>query len=165
MTTRKPPTVSFPDWVEHQIREAERNGAFENLPGKGKPIPDLDRVPHELAWVANYLRRENVDVAGLLPPALALAKEVETLRVRLLAERAEARAREIVDDLNARIARGHAAPQVGPPLRVKLVDADAAVAQWRTDRADLEAAQPEPAVSDAPEAALRRRTWWRRNRA
>ncbi|MDT4950518.1 MAG: hypothetical protein QOJ37_3113, partial [Pseudonocardiales bacterium] len=34
MTDRKPQNVSFPDWVEGQIRTAEADGAFANLPGK-----------------------------------------------------------------------------------------------------------------------------------
>ena len=29
--------MKVPDWIELQIRDAERQGAFENLPGKGKP--------------------------------------------------------------------------------------------------------------------------------
>ena len=61
MTQRKPPNVSVPDWVERQIRTAQAQGAFANLPGAGKPIPDLDRPQPELAWIAGYLRREDVD--------------------------------------------------------------------------------------------------------
>ncbi len=131
MTTRKPANVDFPGWVEQQIRQAIAEGAFDNLPGAGKPIPDLGRPQPELAWVANYLRRENVDVAALLPPALALAKEVEDLPGRLLAEVSESTARRVVEDLNQRIARAHAAPQDGPPLRVKMIDVDAALEDRR----------------------------------
>src|ERR1700712_383472 len=100
MTTRKPSDMSVPDWIELQIRSAERSGAFENLPGAGKPIPGRGQPQHELAWVANYLRRENTDITTVLPPALAVAKEVETLPDRLVRERSEARVREIVTELN-----------------------------------------------------------------
>ena len=137
MTDRKPPTVSFPDWVEHQIRTAERAGAFENLPGAGKPIPDIDRPRDELDWVADMLRRENVDVASVLPPALALAKEVEVLPERLAKHRSEADVRHIVEELNKRIRHAQLQPQVGPPFRVRTVNVDEAVRQWRARLDDL----------------------------
>ncbi|MDT4926056.1 MAG: hypothetical protein QOG01_3769 [Pseudonocardiales bacterium] len=160
MTSRKPPSVSFPSWVEHQIRAAQAAGAFENLPGAGKPIPDLDRPQPELAWVAGYLKRENVDVGDVLPPALALAKEVETLPQRLQRERSELRVRTLLQDLNDRIARAHAGPQVGPPLRVRAVDVEAAVAQWRAVRAG--AAEDRPSPPQPPPPARRRRRWFGR---
>lgn len=113
VTQRKPSSSSFPDWVEHQIRTAQADGSFDDLPGKGKPIPGIDEPQHELSWVANYLRREDADVAGLLPPALALAKEVEVLPERLARERSESRVRGIVEDLNARIRAAHRARRSG----------------------------------------------------
>jgi DnaJ-like protein len=144
MTERKPPTVTFPDWIEHQIRTAERAGAFENLPGAGKPIPNIDRPQDEMDWVANLLRREQVDLASVLPPALALAKEVEDLPERLAKRRSEAEVRGLVEDLNDRIRRAHRQPQVGPPLRVRPVNVDAVLQQWRVDRAARTAPAPTP---------------------
>jgi hypothetical protein len=157
MTTRKPPKISFPGWVERQIRTAEARGAFENLPGAGKPIPDLGTAKPEMAWVAEYLRRENVDVTDLLPEALALAKEVEVLPERLRRERSEVRARKLVEDLNGRISRAHARPQVGPPVRVKTVNVEDAVQRWREERAVL---APAPRPTPEPPAPRRRRRRW-----
>jgi Domain of unknown function (DUF1992) len=37
MTERKPPGVSWESWFEEQIRRAREDGAFDNLPGAGKP--------------------------------------------------------------------------------------------------------------------------------
>ncbi len=162
MTTRKPPSVSFPDWIERQIRTADAEGAFDHLPGKGKPIAGLDRPQHELAWVANYLRRENVDVAAMLPPALALAKEVETLPERLLRERSETRVRQLIEDLNARIRQAHARPADGPPVRVKMVNVDAVLDQWRTEMAATPAAPVQAPAPAQPDQARRR--WWSRRR-
>ena len=153
MTTRKPAHVSVPDWVERQIRTAEAEGAFAELPGSGRPIPDLDRPQPELAWVAGYLRRQNVDVAALLPPALALAKAVEDLPALLDRARSERQARALIDDLNERIDRAYARPQTGPPLRVKKVDAEALLARWRAEHAPV---APPP----APEPAVRPRRRW-----
>jgi hypothetical protein len=158
MTKRKPPNMTFPGWVDQQIRLAEAQGAFENLPGRGKPIPDLDRPQQELGWVAGYLRRENVDVADVLPPALALAKEVEELAERLARVPSESRARHLVEELNTRIDREYARPQTGPPLRVKKVNVEAALQQWREARAAL---APVPLPAGQQLAQRRRRRWFR----
>ena len=40
MTQRKPLEHSFESWIEGQIRVAQEQGAFDNLPGAGKPLPD-----------------------------------------------------------------------------------------------------------------------------
>jgi Domain of unknown function (DUF1992) len=163
MTSRKPPNMSFPDWVERQIRTAQAEGAFENLPGAGEPIPGIDRPQHELAWVANYLRRENTDVAALLPPALALAKEAELLPERLLRERSEFVVRERVEDLNDRIRRAYRQPQLGPPMRVRVVDVENAIEQWRSGRSAMTRVR-DVEVADQPRPVPRRR-WFRRRRA
>jgi hypothetical protein len=163
MTTRKPPGVSFPGWVERQIQTAEAAGAFDDLPGKGKPIAGIDRPQHELSWVANYLRREDVDVAALLPPALALAKEVETLPERLRHVRSETRARRMIEDLNERIAHAHAQPADGPPMRVKIVNVDAALDRWRSDVAEaVTPAAVEPVRAPAQPKRAHRHRWFGR---
>ncbi len=74
MTERKPPGVGFETWVERQIREATERGAFDDLPGAGRPIPDLDKPHDELWWVKQKLRRENF---SYLPPTIALRKQAE----------------------------------------------------------------------------------------
>jgi hypothetical protein len=169
MTQRKPPNMSFPDWVERQIQTAQAQGAFDNLPGAGKPLRGLDRPGDGMSWVADYLRRENVDVAALLPPALALAKEVELLAESLPKQRSESQVRALVEDLNARIRRAHQRPQDGPPLRVTTVNIDDMVALWRSARASAEeaaraaitetAAQPSHTHRTRVES---RRRWFRR---
>jgi hypothetical protein len=159
MTQRKPPNMQFPDWIEAQIRTAEQAGAFENLPGKGKPIPGIDRPQGEMDWIVGKLRSENVDIVAVLPPALALAKEVEDLPARLAKERSEARVRALVTDLNDRIRRAQLGPQTGPPLRVRQLDVDEAIARWRE-----ELPPPAPAAPAVPTPAPRRRTWWRTQR-
>jgi len=40
MTDRRPPGVSFESWIDAQIRVARENGAFDNLPVAGQPLPD-----------------------------------------------------------------------------------------------------------------------------
>jgi len=137
--------MTFPDWVEAQIRAAEDAGAFENLPGKGKPIPGLGRPRDDMAWIAGKLRSENVDIADVLPPSLALAREVERLPDRVARLVSESQIRDLVDDLNVRIRRAHLAPQVGPPMRVGRVDVEQVVTDWRTARAAMRTPQAPPA--------------------
>jgi DnaJ-like protein len=132
MTERKPPGVSVETWVEKQIREAQERGDFDNLPGSGKPLPK--RGGDTMDWVAQKLREENVDATGLLPPSLAIPKEIEQLPARLARERSAGRVREIVEDLNARIRAALTAPQVGPPLRARPLDVDEVVSDWRAGR-------------------------------
>ncbi len=120
------------DWVDRQIRDAEERGEFDNLPGAGKPLPR--RSGDVLEWVAEKLRAENADTTALLPPSLALRKEIEDLPARLAKVRSERKVREIVADLNRRIADAILVPREGPPLLVRPVDVEDAVAAWRASR-------------------------------
>lgn len=163
--------MKIPDWIELQIRDAQRQGAFENLPGQGQPIPDIDTPRTELAWLTGYLKRENVDVGIMLPPSLALAREVELLPATLREERTEARVREIVQDLNARIQAAILRPQEGPPMRVVQVRVDQVVADWAAVRVQITTErvarfEAQRAADEAARQAAARpaRSWWRRRR-
>jgi transposase InsO family protein len=46
--------------AENRIREAAEAGAFDRLPGAGRPLPDLDEPYDELWWVRRWLRRERL---------------------------------------------------------------------------------------------------------
>jgi hypothetical protein len=48
--------------VERKIREAMERGDFDDLPGAGKPIPDLHRPEDELTWVRKWMQREGIDL-------------------------------------------------------------------------------------------------------
>lgn len=171
MTERKPPNMSVGSWVEQQIRAADARGAFTNLPGSGKPLPDLDRPRSDLDWIAAKLRREDVDVSALLPPALALAREVELLPERLAKERSERRVREVVEDLNRRIRSAILIAPPGPAVRVRPLDVDEQVQRWRDSRSKPPEPGPQPPARQPPtpqsataRAAGERRRWWRRGR-
>jgi len=77
MTERKPRDMSVGSWIDQQIAEAARRGAFDDLPGAGKPIPR--RSGGTEAWLQDYLRREGVSADELLPTPLRLRKEAERL--------------------------------------------------------------------------------------
>ncbi|AST00593.1 DUF1992 domain-containing protein [Geobacillus thermocatenulatus] len=62
--------------AEEKIREAMKNGEFDNLPGFGKPLEleDLSRIPEELRL--GYLLLKN---AGYVGEEAELRKELLTL--------------------------------------------------------------------------------------
>ena len=62
--------------AEQRILEAQRAGAFDNLPGKGKPLEleDLSWVPEDLRISYHVLKNAHV-----LPPEVELLKDVHIL--------------------------------------------------------------------------------------
>jgi hypothetical protein len=66
----------FQRLAEQRILEAQRNGEFDNLPGKGKPLEleDLSWVPQELRIGYKVLKNAHV-----LPPEAELLKDIHTL--------------------------------------------------------------------------------------
>lgn len=133
MTERKPPGTSWESWVDRQIREATERGVFDDLPGAGKPLPDVDEPHDENWWVRRKLREEGLSGEALLPPALALRKEVERLPATVRDLSSEQSVRSTVRELNLRIADYLRAP-TPPWVPVRPVDADAVVARWREER-------------------------------
>ncbi|NOJ72164.1 DUF1992 domain-containing protein [Paenibacillus alvei] len=70
-------------WMaEQKIQEAMKEGAFDQLPGKGRPLDlkDLTHVPEELRPA--YLMMQN---AGLLPEPIYLGREIVRLEELLAA--------------------------------------------------------------------------------
>jgi hypothetical protein len=128
MTERKPPGVGFQSWVERQIQEAMERGEFDNLPGAGKPIADLDKPHDELWWVKDKLRRENL---SYLPATLALRKEAEDALAAALRARSEAQVRRILAAINRKILDGNRKAASGPPLDLMPYDVERVVAGWR----------------------------------
>ena len=66
MTERKPSELTFRSWIDQQIDDAARRGAFENLPGAGKPLPDRGPNADE-AWLMDWVRREGLSTEEMLP--------------------------------------------------------------------------------------------------
>lgn len=127
--------------VEAKIAQAQRDGAFDDLPGAGKPLAlDDDRlVPEDLRMAYRILKN-----AGFVPPEVEERKEAAHLRklvavaagdaarrralarLALLEARLEARgmgsprALDYEDRLAARFARGEQAPQTPGMGRLSL---------------------------------------------
>jgi hypothetical protein len=67
---------AFQKIIEKKIQDAQENGDFDDLPGKGKPIAleDDRNIPEELRLTYKILKN-----ADCLPPELELRKEIRTM--------------------------------------------------------------------------------------
>jgi len=137
-----------------------RRGDFDNLPGAGKPLPNLHQTDPDW-WIRQKIESERI--TGLGPPALTLRSENEGLDARIDAAPPENAVREILRDFNARVIEARRQLQGGPPVVTPTRDADAEIARWRERRAErfrtVDAAREAAA---AEHAAL---TWRERRRA
>lgn len=159
MTERKPPGMSFTSWIDQQISEAAERGAFDDLPGAGKPLPKQGEFEGE-TWLRDWVRREGGDVEHCLPAPLRLRRELERLRETVSGLADEQQVRDVVGELNERIMQWRRLP-IGPPIFVPLADADATVASWQDER---QASRSEADPGDAgpgENAAAHRRSRWR----
>jgi len=131
VTERKPAGMSWDSWREDLIRLAREEGAFDNLPGAGKPFSDLGEGYDPDWWVKKLIRREKVSI---MPPALELLRKVEAEIDRIWTLSSESQVREKVRVLNLEIGRVNSRAAEGPPTRLAPLDADAIVAQWEAAR-------------------------------
>jgi hypothetical protein len=125
-------------YVEIAIQQAIRRGDFDNLPGAGKPIPNLTQAYDPDWWIRRTIEREQL--TGLGPPALMLRAENTDLDARLDATASESGVRGLVDDFNTRIVEARRQLQGGPPVVTPTRDVDEEVARWRERRAARRAA-------------------------
>jgi Domain of unknown function (DUF1992) len=158
MTERKPPEISFASWIDRQINEAAEQGAFDNLPGAGKPLPRRGEAGDGQAWLRDYMRREGVSAEELLPTPLRLRKEIERLAATVQDLRSEDEVRELVAGLNQRILEWRRIP-TGPPVFLRLVDEETMVTRWRD--AQRRPAFPAPDGRPPRDTPSPRPRWWR----
>jgi hypothetical protein len=124
---QKPPGLAWESWVERQIREAMERGDFDNLPGTGKPL-GLEGPDDELWWIRQKLRREELTV---LPPALAVRKELDDTMDRIAAARTEVEVRRLVASINERIMYVNSHITSGPPSTLVPLDVERVLEEWR----------------------------------
>ena len=132
MTKRKPPETNWETWIDWQIRVATEEGAFDNLPGAGKPLPNYGPDDDPLArWVKREVGDEQISV---LPTSLELLRKVEEALATIWTLHHEATVRSRVAALNVEIAKVNATVVEGPPTRCGPLNVDQVVAQWRRAR-------------------------------
>ncbi len=109
--------------AESKIAEAAQAGAFDNLPGAGKPLNlDFDRMVPEDVRIAYRILRNS----GFVPPELDARREAANLRNLLAAatddgERGRAAARLALIE-TALESRGHGALARGEAYRRRILD-------------------------------------------
>jgi Domain of unknown function (DUF1992) len=128
MTERKPPGTSWETWIDAQIRVAREQGAFDNLAGAGKPLPNLGQEYDPDWWVKQLIQREQISI---LPPSLKQLRKVETELAAIEKLHDEATVRRRVAALNVEIAKVNATALEGPPTRLGTLNVDKVVAKWR----------------------------------
>jgi Domain of unknown function (DUF1992) len=131
MADRKPPGLGWESWIDRQIREATERGEFENLPGAGKPIPDLDKPFDEMWWVKRKLHSEGLTYQ---PPSIALRKDAHDALEAVSKATSEAEVRRIIESVNERIREANRKGIAGPSLMLWPFDVDRLVKRWRQQR-------------------------------
>lgn len=128
MTARKPQGMGWQSWIDQQIRDGERDGLFDDLPGKGKPLPGIDQPRDELWWVRAKLEREEI---AYLPPGLQVRKDLQDARERMAACRREADVVKIVEEINQQIRYVNSHTLEGPPSNLLPLRVERELTRWR----------------------------------
>ncbi|MFC4460185.1 DUF1992 domain-containing protein [Pseudonocardia nematodicida] len=150
--------------IDRTIREATERGAFDDLPGKGRPLPGAGRTGpvDENWWIRGYLEREGISGEAMLPPSIQLRKELDRIDDTVARLADERRVREHVEEVNGRVV-DHMRHPMGPRVPIRRLDADEFVARWAERRAARRRTGPAaPAPAGAGDGAPARRGWWAR---
>ncbi|MGJ6979992.1 DUF1992 domain-containing protein [Aestuariimicrobium soli] len=124
-------TSGFENWIDKQIREATERGEFSNLPGEGKPV-ELGRPGDDEWWLRRKLEKE--DLRGAMPTSLSLRREKQDIHETLADVRSRGAARELVDDLNARIRDANVRQVERVPIFTGELDVEAVLDEWERRR-------------------------------
>lgn len=131
MGGRKPSGENIGSWIEAQISAAMQEGAFDNLPGAGRPLPLSGQGYDPDQWVRQLIQREG---AHLTPPSLELRRKVEKELAAINLLEDEASVRNRIAALNVEIAKFNATAVEGPPTNLATFDIDHIVTRWRKSR-------------------------------
>lgn len=140
-------------FIETAIQVAIRQGAFDDLPGAGKPLQGLGTHHDPDWWIRRKIETENL--TGLGPPAILLRTEDRELDDQLDQLGREEDVRDVLEDFNRRVIEARRQLLGGPPVVTSTRDVDAEIAAWAERRAARSAAS-------APAPERRRRRLWRR---
>jgi Domain of unknown function (DUF1992) len=88
--------------AEERILDAQRAGAFDDLPGKGKPLQleDMSWVPEDLRIGYHILKNAHV-----LPPEAELMKDIHTLEDLLKHVEDDGARRALAKSIQAKVIR------------------------------------------------------------
>lgn len=109
--------------ADRRIRQAQTAGLFDNLPGAGKPIPDIDSERPPGWWAARLVKRERS-----MMRAEDLQQEIQAARSQFWRAGSEERLLAQVDELNESIDEYNRTTTWEPRDRL---DRDEILHQWR----------------------------------
>ena len=130
---RKPAGQSWESFIERRMREAMEAGAFDNLPGLGRPIPDIDEPWNENSWLRKKLKCEQV---VLLPPILEARLRSEKFLEQLPTLPTESEVRKQAEAVNQFIREAHYSHIAGPAEGVRALDVEVVVSEWKRLRGE-----------------------------
>jgi hypothetical protein len=104
--------------VEQRIKEAMEKGEFDDLPGKGKPIPieDDSQVPEDLRLAYKLLKN-----ADCLPPELLEKKEIRQMEDMLARVPDEKERYKLIKRINFKIMKLNVMGRKSPLLEEKQI--------------------------------------------
>jgi hypothetical protein len=120
------------EWVDLQIQQAMARGEFDDLPGAGKPLPNLGSQHDPDWWLKQLIEREQI--TGVLPPALQLRKDDALLDGELDRLGSETDVRHELESFNRRVIEARRQLLGGPPVITPTRDVEAEVSAWRERR-------------------------------
>ena len=119
------------NWIDQIIRDAQAAGAFDDLPGKGKPFADRNKPYDPGWWARNLVKREKIN---MVPASLQVRAKIEALMSQLDDLESEASVRAATERLNAEIAHMNARVTSGPATSVSRLDPERVIERWRAQR-------------------------------
>ena len=119
--------------VEKKIQEAQRNGEFDNLPGRGKPIEyEEDRhIPEDLRLAYKILKN-----ADCLPPEIEEKKEIRQMEDLLANIPDEKEKYKLIKKINYKIMKLNVQGNKSPLLEEKQIYYSKLVERLGKDKVD-----------------------------
>ncbi len=118
-------------WVDVQLRKAREDGAFDDLPGYGRPLTGLGEEQDPDWWVKQLIERERIAV---VPAALQLRRDDALLDGELDLLPGEPQVRARVREFNERVRQVLYSTTGWPPVTTGVREEDLEVARWRERR-------------------------------
>lgn len=119
--------LALMDFVERRIVQAQRAGYFEDLPLRGRPIPDLDSERPEGWWAEEYIRRDRARQR-----VRDLERDVRRRKALLWQLDDHDDVRRGLLDLNVELTTAN--DQADRDDRAALIDVEAELRRWREHR-------------------------------
>ncbi|MEC3034366.1 DUF1992 domain-containing protein [Bacillus thuringiensis] len=110
-------SYTYEDHISSLVKQAEQKGAFDNLPGKGKPL-NLDK---DLSYNPEKQLYRTLANNHILPRWIELSKEIEDLKERLKENTNTAEAAELIRTINKKVLEHNLlCPTSAQKMRVKM---------------------------------------------